>query len=169
MDSLFWDLMQALTWALLGLLLTWLIWQLIRATRRMRSSSKSNARQPATQVGADRLEDLPMPIPKTERDLLAAARRLADAGDYGEAIKLLFSYHLLELDRHHCIELTRGKTNRQYLRELQSRPQLRELLGRTMGPFEDTFFGHHRLSQETFQLCWDDLTRFRQALEQLAS
>ena len=34
--------------------------------------------------------------------------------------------------------------------------------------FEDVFFGHHELSQQRFEQCWEDLDRFHQQLEQVA-
>ena len=83
------------------------------------------------------------------------------------AIIYAYAYQLMELDQHHAIELRKGKTNRQYLRELRSQPRLRELLRGTMRAFEDVFFGHHTLSRPQFQRCWDGLEEFRQRLEHL--
>ena len=40
-------------------------------------------------------------------------------GDYGMAIIYAYAYQLVELDQHHAIQLRKGKTNRQYLRELR--------------------------------------------------
>jgi hypothetical protein len=73
----------------------------------------------------------------------------------------------VQLDRHHVIRLTKGKTNRQYLREARARPLLREILDRTMIPFEDVFFGHHKLSREQFEQCWRRLDEFQAELERL--
>ena len=58
------------------------------------------------------------------------------------------------------IRLTRGKTNRQYLREIRRRPRLVELLEMTMIAFEDVFFGHHALGRARFESCYHRLDEF---------
>ena len=59
-------------------------------------------------------------------DLLAEARRHYQAGNYGAAIVYLFSFQLVQLDRRQIIQLAKGKTNRQYLREVGPRDPLRK-------------------------------------------
>ena len=54
-------------------------------------------------------------------DLLAEARRHYQAGNYGAAIVYLFSFQLVQLDQRQIIRLAKGKTNRQYLREVGPR------------------------------------------------
>ena len=71
---------------------------------------------------ADRVEALPFHVRAASGDFLAEARRLYDAGHYSEAIVYLFSYQLVQLDKHHVIRLAKGKTNRQYVRETRQRP-----------------------------------------------
>ena len=61
-------------------------------------------------------------------------------GNYGEAIIYLFSYQLVRLDRSQLIRLAKGKTNRQYLGELQSASPLKRMLAQSMSSFEDVFF-----------------------------
>jgi hypothetical protein len=50
--------------------------------------------------------------------------------------------------------LSKGKTNRQYLREVGHRAPLRQLVEQTMVAFEDAFFGRHSLDQTRFESCW---------------
>ena len=50
--------------------------------------------------------------------------------------------------------LAKGKTNRQYLRELQARADMAPLLATSMVAFEDVFFGGHSLSRERYEECW---------------
>src|SRR5262245_29395885 len=88
-----------------------------------------------------RVEALPFAVRKPTDDLLSEARRLHEAGDYSEAIIYLFSHELVQLDRQHLIRLAKGKTNRQYLRELRGRPTLQSILETTTIAFEDAFFG----------------------------
>jgi hypothetical protein len=152
-----WDL-EWLGWVLLGLVALGILIMLLRAyVNRSRDSADSGkAGVVGSAASVDRLEDLPFPLEQTDGDLLSAARRASERGNYDQAIVLLYSYQLLELDRREDIRLTKGKTNRQYLRELRARPQLARLLNTSMVAFEDVFFGGHSLSEERFQECWQD-------------
>lgn len=114
----------------------------------------------------DRVESLPFQLAKPRGDLLAEARRLYEAGDYRGAIIYLFSYQLVQLDKHQRIQLTRGKTNRQYLREIRKQPQMFRLLETTMVAFEDVFFGHYDLERSRFETCWRGLDEFHQLIQQ---
>jgi hypothetical protein len=108
----------------------------------------------------DRVEALPFHVRKPTGDFLAEARRLYEAGQFSEAIIYLFSYQLVQLDRHHVIRLAKGKTNRQYIRESRQRPVLCSILEQTMYAFEDAFFGHKTLTREQFEHCWQQLDTF---------
>ena len=102
-----------------------------------------------------------MQVDEQETDLLAAARRHYAAGNLTRAIVCYFGYQLVELDRRQIIFLTQGKTNRQYLRELGQRTQLRQLVNQSMVVFEDAFFGHHAPPPERFEACWSRLAEFQ--------
>ena len=115
----------------------------------------------------DRVEELPFHIRKPSGDFLSEARRLYEAGQYSEAIIYLFSYQLVQLDRHHVIRLAKGKTNRQYIRESRQRPAVRPILEQTMYSFEDAFFGRKSLSREQFERSWQQLEAFHAELVQL--
>jgi hypothetical protein len=114
---------------------------------------------------ADRVEALPFKVRAATTDFLAEARRLYDAGQYSEAIIYLFSHELVELDKHQVIRLSKGKTNRQYLRETRSRPLVSGLLESTMIAFEDAFFGNKQLSRDVFERSWSHLNEFQLELE----
>ena len=92
---------------------------------------------------------------------MAEARRLYEAGQYSDAIIYLFSYELVQLDKHHIIRLAKGKTNRQYIRETRQRPHLAAVLEITMIAFEDAFFGRKTLSREAFERSWQRLDEFQ--------
>lgn len=153
--------MDALLWSMIALVLGLLVFLLIRAylNRETRRSSGVGLRGAAAGDAA-RIEALPFQLRRGEGDLLAEARRHYEAGNYGEAIIYLFSHQLIELDRHQVIRLARGKTNRQYLREVKSRPTLRGLVEQTMVAFEDVFFGNHALERSRFEACWQRLAEF---------
>ncbi len=167
--SLLWKILETLAWLTLGSLLALLIWALVRAAlwsdlRAVRGEVVVEQ----VQVSESRIEDLPVPVSPQHHDLLSAARAYYAAGDYTKAIIHAFAHQLVELDKHHLIQLSKGKTNRQYLAELSRHPVFKELFRPTMLACEDVFFGHHALSRQRFQACWDDLDRFHQQLEQVA-
>lgn len=116
-----------------------------------------------------RIESLPFPLQAARLDLLAEARQRYERGDYGEAVKYLFSYELVELDRHRIIRLARGKTNRQYLREIGARRLLGATVERTMVAFEDFFFGGRVIDRARFEACWSQLPAFATQLAEGAA
>jgi hypothetical protein len=120
-----------------------------------------------TSRDVDKVQALPFALRKPSGDFLSEAQRLYAAGNFSEAVIYLYSHLLVQLDQHHVIRLAKGKTNRQYLRETRSRPVLREILDRTMIAFEDVFFGHHELTREQFESCWQRLDEFHAELERL--
>lgn len=120
---------------------------------------------------AAQLRELPL-VPEEspqEDDLLLAAERAAAAGDYRRAIIWLYAYQLTELDRHRVIRLLKGKTNRQYLRELGRQSPVRPLLERTIVTFEEVYFGGRMLTAERYESCYRDIPRFRQWLTEIAA
>jgi hypothetical protein len=164
-----WAVIEALIWlGLLGLLI-WLIYFLARSYLRQHSPPEAEeAAAEDVRSQADLIETLPFDVQRPQSDLLAEARRLYELGAYAQAILYLFSYQLIRLDRGQHIRLARGKTNRQYLRELQPRPDLRGILERTMLVFEEVFFGHYPLDRAGFERCWERLDEFHQRLSEAA-
>jgi hypothetical protein len=114
---------------------------------------------PSREIDITRIEQLPVRIEDGKTDLLAEAQRLYAQQRYGEAMVYLYSHQLLELDRLHIICLTRGKTNRQYLREAARSANISDTLAASIIAFEEVFFGHHELSRDRFEAC---LTGFEQ-------
>jgi hypothetical protein len=131
------------------------------------SEGPAQRRVVETTRDVDRVEALPFHVRKPTGDFLSEARRLYEAGQFSEAIIYLFSYQLVQLDRHHVIRLTKGKTNRQYVRETRSRLVLRSILEQTMYAFEDAFFGHKTITREQFERCWQQLDTFHADLDRL--
>ena len=126
--------------------------------------------EPPGEMGkADRVEKLPFRVQRPRADLLGEARRSYQAGDYAEAIVYLFSYQLVYLDKHDLVHLARGKTNRQYLREMGRGPGIVPVVEQTMLAFEDVFFGGHGLDRSRFELCWNGLEQFQRDVQQAAA
>ena len=153
---------------LLIVLLGLIVFLIARAFLKDETKDDSITRRSVTAShDVDRVQALPFQLRKPTGDFLAEARRLYQDGNYSEAIIYLFSYQLVQLDRHHVIRLAKGKTNRQYLRETRQRPVLRTALEPTMIAFEDAFFGHKQLSRERFEECWNRLDEFHAELSRL--
>ena len=111
----------------------------------------------------ERVEALPVALERPVGDFLAEARRLAASGDLSLAIVYLFSHQLMELDKRHQIRLVKGKTNRQYLRELRRNTtgdgEIVRLFEQTMLLFEGAFFGAHPPATDQFTKCLEATQR----------
>lgn len=112
-----------------------------------------------------KIQDLPFEIEQTAIGLLGQAAKLRASGDYSKAIVYLFSHVLVEMDGARFIRLTRGKTNRTYLRELRGREMLKSFTNQLVQAFEFAFFGKHQLSQESFEAIWQQLPVFEENLK----
>jgi hypothetical protein len=143
-----------LAWIALFLILSVLIYFAARMFLDRGPSASVKTETGGDDSALDRIESLPFPVAVGKMNLLDEARRLYQEGQYSKAIVYLFSYQLVELDKRHLIRLTRGKTNRQYLREVGGRRPLRSLVEQTMLAFEDAFFGRRTLDQARFESCW---------------
>ena len=123
--------------------------------------------QRATTVAgkAQRIHKPPIEIGSLTTNFLAETNRCCRDGNYGQAIVYLFCYQLVELDRCQLITLTRGKTNRQYLREIETSEVLRHLFEQSMIVFEDAFFGNHLIDRPRFEKCWNRLSEFQSLIQ----
>jgi hypothetical protein len=160
-------LLSYMLWAVgivLGLVLIFVLIRLAVAAYR-------NPREKKTAPSFDdlaKIEELPFAVKRPKGDFLSEARRLYNEGQYGEAMLYFYSYLLLQLDRRQLIHLDRGKTNRQYLRELRSARALRRVVEPSMIAFEEVFFGRHELTRGQCDRCFDQLPEFQQLVEQAA-
>ncbi len=159
-------------WVAIFLLFVVLVWLLYRAFRRWAGDQDVDEEEGegATSEEQDRqrVEALPFPVRQPQADLLEAAGQARDEGNFGEAIVYLFSYQLVQLDKHRLIRLAKGKTNRQYLGEVGRRSSLHGLLEQTMLVFEDVFFGNRTIDRGRFDRCWSRLGRFQSLLAEVA-
>jgi hypothetical protein len=161
--------LQWVVWGLLALLLGGLLIVLARKALDQRGRSRRlDRREPDRISDPLRVEALPFMAERPREDLLGEARRHYQAGNYSEAMIYLFSYELVQLDKSALIQLAKGKTNRQYLREAGQVRQLRILLELTIVTFEDVFFGRRPLDRSGFEACWDRLDEFENLVARAA-
>jgi hypothetical protein len=158
-----WSWLRVLLWIVVAALLAGLAYLLIKVylDREDRAEGAQTALSKHDVADdAARIEALPFRLRTGALDLLGEARRHYAAGNYGEAVIYLFSHELVKLDRGRMIRLAKGKTNRQYLRELALQPVLAQLFEQTMVAFEDVFFGDYPLQRQRFEDCWRRLDEF---------
>lgn len=161
------DWFTPLAWISIALMLALLGYLLVRVylVREAAKTNLSKAEEENIGDQIDRIENLPVTFRKQISDLLAEARRHYDGGNYAEAVIFYYSHLLVQLDRRQLIRLAKGKTNRQYLREVSGRTGLIDLLGETMLMFEDVFFGRQNLSRDHFDTVWRRRDEFETLLE----
>ncbi len=110
------------------------------------------------------VERLPFKVSQPVGDFLTSARQALGAGNYREAIIFLYSHVLVTLDQKGLIQLTRGKTNRQYLREVYRHQMVATYLEDCMIPFEKAFFGNIDLDQADVGPCFNQFDQFQQTV-----
>lgn len=156
---------KIIAWTALGLAILGLVALVIHFARNREAAAITPQQASDDLITADRVEALPFLAERPRGDLLALARRHYEEGNYSEAIIYLFSYELLQLDKFSVIQLARGKTNRQYLREVGRQSALRSPLEQTLVTFESVFFGRRALDRAGFEACWHQLPQFEQQLQ----
>lgn len=164
------DLLVFLMWTLLALLLVLLVYLIARAYLNREVSEAETVVNSA--VGGDiaRVEELPVALTTAPEDYLSEAQRLYSKGDFAQAIVYLFSHQLLALDRRHWVRLVKGKTNRQYLREVRrsaapAANELATLFEQTVLLFEEVFFGKRLPVREKIDATWQQIDAFEKMLE----
>ncbi len=109
---------------------------------------------------SESIEQLPFDLQVTDGDFRGMAQQAYQAGDLRRAIIFLYSHVLVTLDQSARIELRKGKTNRQYLKEVWDDPKLSSYFKSVMLPFESAFFGDHDPLPDQFEKCWSNLDQF---------
>ncbi len=107
------------------------------------------------------MQQLSFDVDLSNGNFCDAAEKAYRSGDLKSAIIFWFSYVLVSLDQKGHIRLRKGKTNREYLREIRGERRLAKFYQRVMVPFEETFFGDYQLEQDEFENCWKQLGQFQ--------
>jgi hypothetical protein len=114
------SLLQWLAWTAVAVVLAVILFLLVKAYVDRQAAPRDGDATPEAGE-ADRIESLPFPVRSGRANLLDEARRHWQEGNYAQAIIYLFSFQLVHLDKQQIIRLNKGKTNRQYLREIGPR------------------------------------------------
>ncbi|HEY2981340.1 MAG TPA: DUF4129 domain-containing protein [Anaerolineales bacterium] len=131
-----WSFPAALTTLLLVLVLLYISRNLIR-------DFVSDARLDSDGSGSD--EAL------TSERAFQRAMDLSRGRDYRSAVRYLYLSSLLMLDERNLLQYDRSKTNREYLRSISGSPELAEPLGQVIEVFDDVWYGHHSLDEDSFK------------------
>ena len=127
-------LLKGIVYTILALAIAAIVYALVRFAMEQLKARKLAEADEKSQPLVDDAEALPFLAERPRGDLLGLARQHYEQGNYSEAIIYLFSYELVELDRGSRIQLAKGKTNRQYLRELKDAAPSARRLERTCMP-----------------------------------
>lgn len=144
---------EYLWWFLLAVVVLVILWLILR-TMQQRDPDWQAAKsrpQPGTLTSVARLTDLPVELSPRVTNMYDEAQRLAGSGNHALAIVYLYSHMLVRLTEARRIQLSKGKTNRQYLRELRSDPELWKFFSRAIVQFEQSYFGNHPPSPAQFE------------------
>ncbi len=164
------ELLRIATWLLFAALLGWIVWKLCQTYLR-REASQAIWTGGELDSADERIELEALPLPANEHwgDLLDRARQFFEQGNYRQAMIYLFSHQLVQLNQQQVIHLSKGKTNRQYLREVRRQSTLAPLFERSIETFELAFFGNAALSREQFESVWRSQGEFQQQLASLGA
>lgn len=87
----------------------------------------------------------------TSRAALSHARKLASAGDYRSAVRMLYLATLLTLDERGRLRYDKSLTNREYLRAVKDAPPLADALRPIVETFDKTWYGFENVTPEQFE------------------
>lgn len=161
-----WLLMMAFFLGIVGLL----VYTLTKAEIDFdgkKSVSKEASNAPDAQT-IERMKHLPAELRRTDVNLRTEAKRLMQAGQFDQAVILLFGHQLLLLDKAGLLRLTRGKTNGRYVRETRSADrESGDCLRFTATAFERSYFGRHNLTRLEFDSLWRNNETLEKCVDQL--
>ena len=148
------------------LLVALMVWVFMNSRIEMGSDMTSS--RPDRSL-AESIRHLPFEMDVQQGDFRQQAQAAYQAGDFRMALVFLFSHVLVTLDQAKLVRLKKGKTNRQYLRELSPSRPLVKYYGDVMVPFEQTFFGDYPITKDVFEDCWQGLEEFQNSVDEARS
>ncbi|MDR1385347.1 MAG: hypothetical protein LBJ67_16080 [Planctomycetaceae bacterium] len=112
-----------------------------------------------------RIETLPEEARDMFDDLIGAAQRAFEAGQYRNSLIYYFSHQLVWLDTHQLIRMHKGKTNHEYARELKTAKGVLPYYEDTMALFESVYYGNHPITRLMFLGVWEHRHDFSVAVK----
>ncbi|MEZ6094501.1 MAG: DUF4129 domain-containing protein [Pirellulaceae bacterium] len=159
-----WNFFNILMYSLITMVfLAIVFWLFVRFRQPQPLSGNVNVRLDKKPFKSS-VQDLPFQLESGPKDCRVACAEAMRNGDFSKAIVYLFSHALLFADEHDLVRLRKGKTNRQYLRELVQHEVARNYLERLLLPFESVFFGGHEANREIVESLWSDLASFESSV-----
>lgn len=157
------SLITLLTLAIIALI----VWAFMRFGNK---TNEEKAPEKRVEFSPGRIEELPFDFlgSSAKGDLLSLARQAYAANDFARATIYLYSHVLLSLDHFGWLRLARGKTNRQYLKELAFDHKMRSYFEGLMIGFEQAFFGKYVLSKDQIDSSWTRIDEFQRDVKQLS-
>ncbi len=142
---------QLIFWAVLAVALLLLVFLGVRALLRRRREPRPEAprrREPRSQ--APRRRTVAPQAAASPLSLHAQARRLAESGQFGAALRVLHQACLLALDRRGLLVVRHSATNGEYLRQLAPYPEARLLLEQVARLVELHLYGGQTLGESHY-------------------
>ena len=94
-------------------------------------------------------------------EALDRAQSQARSGDYRTAVRYMYLSSLLWLDERKLLRYDRSLTNREYLAQVRSNPQLSERLTPVINTFDRVWYGHRELAEQDFADYEQEVQRLR--------
>ena len=89
--------------------------------------------------------------PLTAARALQQAQNLSTAGDYRSAVRYLYLASLLRLDERGLLRYDRSRTNREYLRSVDEKPELASNLKDVIDVFDEVWYGYQPLDKSSYE------------------
>jgi hypothetical protein len=87
----------------------------------------------------------------TSKGALQRAQTLSERGDYRNAMRYLYLSSLLVLDERGLLRYDRTRTNREYLRNISSKPGLAKPLRAVIDVFDRVWYGFESVDEQTYR------------------
>ena len=142
---------------LLAVAIAGLLWWAYRRGSRFAWRTGQEAENRATPSSQTSL--LPAVTMATEVDLWTTAHQRYATGDLPAALAYLYCYLLTALQRRGLLEFVPGKTSRDYVGDLRSRPTIAQRFALVADRYERAFFGRENLPQNAVRECFENAKR----------
>ena len=147
--------------AVVGILLGWLIWRVVRAKKQAPSAAAVPVAAPAVELSDLDFEADQQPLDQW----LQLARDCMGRQELRLALRALYLAGLAYLAESSLISIQRGKSNQDYARELRRKsramPELSAAFAQNMGVFEQTWYGHRQVDRDILEQFEDNLQKMR--------